>query len=430
MDIPFLLYFCNRLFGFVTDCSVTTIMSVIQEKKTKERILEAAFSFYNEPRFTNIPLSGIAERAGITKAAIFRHFKSKEELFDSMRSRYFDDMRAVVPAVAVPFSDLLERIVGLIQEHEEYLFYTLYQYISDSCFEAVMFLQLEKRGVDLQSYGICSGVSEDKTHIVIRNIEKYYRLLYEIATTFFFLSVGKRGKCTSPICQDSGFAASLNTVFAQGISSSGHWLSEERKSALDQLCVIRQENMPDVNPFFDALSTVIQKKGFPGTTIESIADELGLAKSSLYTYFKNKDELIVTLVKKELLYLADVVIRKTDSVESVDERGYVTMRTMLEYYLLRPSIVSVTAWLRMRGSFMFDSMLDKMKIDVAELTKPKETVTGFPMSEQQFYGWLHILVTTIFCQSRINGLSIDDCTNAIRTYYRYIQQGVYNDEKI
>ncbi len=84
----------------------------------------------------------------------------------------------------------------------------------------------------------------------------------------------------------------------------------------------------------------------------------------------------------------------------------------------------------MRGSFMFDSMLDKMKIDVAELAKPKETVTGFPLSRQQFYGWLHILVTTIFCQSRINGLSIDDCMNTIGTYYRYIQQGVYNDEKI
>jgi AcrR family transcriptional regulator len=405
-------------------------MSVIQEKNTKERILEAAFSFYNEPRFTNIPLSGIAGRAGITKAAIFRHFKSKDELFDSMRSRYFDDMRAIVPESAVPYSSLLGQIVRLIQEHEEYLFYTLYQYVSDSCFEAVVFLELEKRGVDLQSYGICSGVSKDKTHIVIRDIEKYYRLLYEIATTVFFLSGRKRRSCTSNICPESGFAATLDAVFEHGISSSAHWLSEKRKSELNLQCIINPENMPEVNPFFDALSAVIDKKGFPGTTIESIADELGLAKSSLYTYFKNKDELIVTLVEKELLYLAGVVIRKCDNIDSVDERGYVTMRTILNYYLLRPSIVSITAWLRMRGSFMFDSMLDKMKIDVAELAKPKETVTGFPLSRQQFYGWLHILVTTIFCQSRINGLSIDDCMNTIGTYYRYIQQGVYNDEKI
>lgn len=418
------------MFGFVTDRSAVITMSVIQEKNTKERILEAAFSFYNEPRFTNIPLSGIAGRAGITKAAIFRHFKSKDELFDSMRSRYFDDMRAIVPESAVPYSSLLGQIVRLIQEHEEYLFYTLYQYVSDSCFEAVVFLELEKRGVDLQSYGICSGVSKDKTHIVIRDIEKYYRLLYEIATTVFFLSGRKRRSCTSNICPESGFAATLDAVFEHGISSSAHWLSEKRKSELNLQCIINPENMPEVNPFFDALSAVIDKKGFPGTTIESIADELGLAKSSLYTYFKNKDELIVTLVEKELLYLAGVVIRKCDNIDSVDERGYVTMRTILNYYLLRPSIVSITAWLRMRGSFMFDSMLDKMKIDVAELAKPKETVTGFPLSRQQFYGWLHILVTTIFCQSRINGLSIDDCMNTIGTYYRYIQQGVYNDEKI
>jgi AcrR family transcriptional regulator len=405
-------------------------MSVIQENNTRNRIIDAAFSFYTAPCFTNVSLSGIALRAGITKAAIFRYFRNKEDLFDSMRSRYFDDMSSVLPESVVPFPVLLEQIVGLLHGHKEYLFYTLYQYISDTVFEARMFIELEKRGLDLQAYGICSGVSEDKKRIVIRNLEKYYKLLYEIATTVFFLSSRNCSHCSTYAYSDSKFVSSLNRVFENGISGSGYQLSEKRRREMDLLCVIRPEDMPRVDPLFDALSEVIRKKGFPGTTVESIAGELGLAKSSLYTYFRNKDELIVTLVERELVYLISIIKQKTDMTDSIDERGYIMMRTMLEYYLQRPSIVSVTAWLRMRGSFMFDSMLDKTDIDVSEFTKTKETVTGFPMTQQQFYGWLHILVTTIFCQFRINGLSIDDCINAISTYYRYIQQGVYNDEKI
>ena len=406
------------------------LMAVLQEKTTKDRILDAAFSFYTAPCFTNISLSGIASRAGITKAAIFRHFKSKEELFSSMRSRYFDDIRSALPDSAVLFPVLLEKIAALMHQHEEYLFYTLYQYISDAGFEARMFIELQNRGVDLLSYGICSGVSEDKTHIVIRDSGEYYKLLYEIATTVFFMSTRNCRFCNTFAHSDAEFLPSLNKLFEHGINLSGYVLSEVRKKEIDRWCRIDPEDMQQPDPFFDALSEVIRKKGFPGTTIESIASELGLAKSSLYTYFKNKDELIVTLVEKELLYLVGVVKQKTDKAGTYEERGYIMMRSMLEYYLMRPSIVSVAAWLRMRGSFMFDSMWDKIGIDASELTKPEEAAAGFPMTQQLYYGWLHILVTTVFCQSRINGLSFDDCTGAISTYYRYIQQGVYNDEKI
>jgi AcrR family transcriptional regulator len=405
-------------------------MAVLQEKNTKDRILDAGFSFYTAPCFTNVSLSGIASRAGITKAAIFRHFKSKEKLFDSMSSRYFDDIRSLFPESAVPFPVLLERLVGLLHQHEEYLFYTLYQYISDTSFEARVFVELQNRGVDLLSYGICSGVSEDKTRIRIRDKGEYYRLLYEVATTVFFMISRSFRFCNTTEMSDTEFVSSLNKLFERGISSSGYILSEERKKEIDRWCRITPEDVRQPDPFFDALSEVIRKKGFPGTTVESIASELGLAKSSLYTYFKNKDELIVTLVEKELLFLAGVVKRKTDKGGTYEERGYIMMRSMIEYYRMCPSVVSVAAWLRMRGSFMFDSIRDKIGIDVSEFTKPEETAAGFPMTQQLFYGWLHMLVTTVFCQSRINGLSFDNCTGAVSTYYRYIQQGAYNDEKI
>jgi Transcriptional regulator len=405
-------------------------MTHSQDKNTKTRILDAAFSFYSEPCFTNISLSAIAQRAGITKAGIFRHFKNKETLLDAMRSRYFDDVRAVISGHAEAFPELLTQIVALIRGHEEYMFYTLYQYIADPSFEARMFVELKKRGADLKSYGICSGVTEDGSRIIIQNRGEYFKLLYEIATTIYFLNNRTCGHSPTEGEDTADPVEWLNKVFRSGISDPSKRLTSERRGEIDVLCALRAEEMPSVDPFFDALSEVIRKKGFPGTTIESIAGELGLAKSSLYTYFKNKDELIVTLVERELVHLVTILKQKAEMTRSVDERGYIIMRTMLEYYLQRPSVVSVTAWLRMRGSFMFDSVLDKAEINIVELLKQKETTIGMPMTRQKYYGWLHILVTTIFCQSLVNGFSLEDCSSAITVYYTYIQKGVYSDEEI
>ena len=35
-------------------------------------------------------------------------------------------------------------------------------------------------------------------------------------------------------------------------------------------------------------------------TVEAIAQELGMAKSSLYTWFSNKSEMIITLIRNEM----------------------------------------------------------------------------------------------------------------------------------
>ena len=67
-------------------------MAVIENSKktTKDLILDAAFSFTREPRFTTFSMSELAERVGISKAAIYRHYESKEAVFDAMNERFFN----------------------------------------------------------------------------------------------------------------------------------------------------------------------------------------------------------------------------------------------------------------------------------------------------------------------------------------------------
>ena len=63
---------------------------------TRDKIIDAAFSFYRKPVFTNISLSQIAQKVGISKAAIFKHFPRKESIRQAMNARMFDGIAEVV----------------------------------------------------------------------------------------------------------------------------------------------------------------------------------------------------------------------------------------------------------------------------------------------------------------------------------------------
>ena len=92
----------------------------------------------------------------------------------------------------------------------------------------------------------------------------------------------------SSVFLDEQYRKSMVQMILYGISEKTKVLSENQKRELNKLCIINPETMPPKNPLFNALSEVIRKKGFPGTTVESIADEMGLAKSSLYTYIRRQ----------------------------------------------------------------------------------------------------------------------------------------------
>ena len=51
-----------------------------QAKETRHAILQAACELFTEGDFSQITLNQIAERAGLTKGAIYWHFKNKNDI--------------------------------------------------------------------------------------------------------------------------------------------------------------------------------------------------------------------------------------------------------------------------------------------------------------------------------------------------------------
>ncbi len=87
---------------------------------TRSRAQTVALELFAEQGYEKTSLREIAERLGVTKAALYYHFKSKEDIVHSFTDDYFDEIDALLDwAREQPRSDetrreLLDRYVGVV----------------------------------------------------------------------------------------------------------------------------------------------------------------------------------------------------------------------------------------------------------------------------------------------------------------------------
>ncbi|MED5387729.1 MAG: TetR family transcriptional regulator [Pseudomonadota bacterium] len=76
-------------------CPFQRARSPEQKAERRAQILDAAAAFFERERFEAISLASIARKAGVTKAALYRYFPSKEALFLGL---YLDELEKAVQA--------------------------------------------------------------------------------------------------------------------------------------------------------------------------------------------------------------------------------------------------------------------------------------------------------------------------------------------
>lgn len=60
--------------------------------KTKEHLMLAALETFYRKGIARTSLNEIAQTAGVTRGALYWHFKNKEDLFDALFQRICDDI--------------------------------------------------------------------------------------------------------------------------------------------------------------------------------------------------------------------------------------------------------------------------------------------------------------------------------------------------
>ena len=87
---------------------------------TRSRAQKVALELFAEQGYEKTSLREIAERLGVTKAALYYHFKSKEDIVHSFTDDYFAELDALLDwAKDQPHSeetrrDILDRYVGIV----------------------------------------------------------------------------------------------------------------------------------------------------------------------------------------------------------------------------------------------------------------------------------------------------------------------------
>ena len=92
---------------------------------TRARIQQVALELFAEQGYERTSLREIAERLGVTKAALYYHFKSKEDIVRSFTEDYFGRIDALIawgkeqPPGAATAQELLDRYIAIVMESGE-----------------------------------------------------------------------------------------------------------------------------------------------------------------------------------------------------------------------------------------------------------------------------------------------------------------------
>ena len=92
---------------------------------TRERIQRVALELFAEQGYERTSLREVAERLGVTKAALYYHFKSKEDIVRSFTEDYFSSIDAIIswgreqPRSAQTARELCDRYITVLLDGGE-----------------------------------------------------------------------------------------------------------------------------------------------------------------------------------------------------------------------------------------------------------------------------------------------------------------------
>lgn len=114
----------------------------------------------------------------------------------------------------------------------------------------------------------------------------------------------------------------------------------------------------------EAAKRVFQKWGVNKTTMEDIAREAGKGKSTLYYYFKSKEEIFEYVVTEEFSYMLDNSKRQIENIKSAREKLRQYIVAMLEEMKKTVSIYPIVSG-EIKGKKEFIERIQK-KLDLKE----------------------------------------------------------------
>lgn len=363
------------------------------KRNTREQILNEAFKLSSRPRSSMFSLSEVADAVGISKTAIFRHFKNKEELLSEMKNGFLTDIAGLLsdkeyffsavklePCGYEQFHELCSKVLNFFFEKPSYLGFFLNLKNFENGIGSCLMQGLEEHGVVFSE--------EFKTRVITLRFVKLY---FCLATMIFYFSRRLYIEKDSATESKEDFIERIIKLTWNGIGRDEIPFKEERLKELDEICDVSEIAKIEDTRFFKAFAKVFAENGINGVTVERLSEELNLAKSSLYSYFDNKSEFINKMLFQEITSIRKVLTDRLKNVKSFDEMIYVIIKTESNYLRERPFVVMMHCWASESHNTSSDVDGKKNQIDFSLPVSFKDPIHE-SISENVFIGWVSALI--------------------------------------
>jgi AcrR family transcriptional regulator len=322
----------------------------------KEHIIITAFDVWNKSNFYTTSLSDLAHSLGMTKPALYRHFKNKDELLESMETWFFEQLISMhnnltAKMDAAPEEDYIELFIS-----DYYTFFKTYP----GLFIYFIRLILEKRldsnpevsriGRELSSR---FAVFLERSSIKTSDASQFF--LYSTLTVFFwlfpfFIAEKKEWGDILRINPKNSeeYLGIIASICKNGVSVS-RCCGEIDYSFIEEKANVSKTELPLKERIMDVVEEVVSQAGLTDASIDRIASALGMKKSSLYFYFENKDDMLLRMIRHMEEHILALVEKKVLPFKTFAERSYAFMVCMTSQILSRRSMLPMFNWLRFQN---------------------------------------------------------------------------------
>jgi AcrR family transcriptional regulator len=394
---------------------------------TRADVIQAAFRAWGRDVYRTTSLRDVAGELGVSKAALYRHFCSKQALLEAMGEWFCDDYAArtredyLRAAGAADPGEALVILIRAIMRYyaaDAYVFVFSLIYVYGERRLGSPQEMLTRRGVDMGIFERLLAHTDSPGTIRLVFATLAFAMAY-----YHRLGPSERSICPplpSPHSQDGG----ADAAGPQGEAGKGEFLErdislvcciifrglgfqKEEVESLDYGALERKVSglglRIEENELLHSVAEAVARAGPWGVSMEMVARVSGLSKSGLYAHFKNKRDMLVQLFATEFDRIIAFAEESARLSTVPAERLYLAIFSIGEYLRSRPDVLIALDWLRTRRVGMPGPADERVPVHLYRIFRDIELFSGSPGRLYQVEGdwipaWILFLIVTFLMQ--------------------------------
>ncbi len=391
----------------------------------RDDIIRAAFTVWGKDLYRTTSLSDVARALGVTKPALYRHFKNKDALMEALYEDFFDRYAAYLRLSVLPEDffalDKTEKIVRIVRTIGEYYL----RQRGDFVFSCTMVL-----GNPKEKHGMASEMRRRgfRMEEIVSGDRRAYASFFNhlaVMTAFFFVAQFHGSRTSEELAPSAEeLSRALDTI--EVLVRRGFGFNKERidripYGELEKEGAQAASSAGETSELMKAVAQVVALAGPWNATMELVAQRSGLSKSGLYAHFSGKREMLRELFVSEFERISEMIAAQGRMAQGPEDRLYRALVVTAEYLRTHPDILVALDWVRIKR-FDLGLLIPTKILSVFEFSH--DVSMSLDMNPLTMAQWVMFLVVNFLMHGSKIEPGDPEYPLGLRRLYRYITLGL------